>query len=218
MASRRNSALKIYVNGRVADGFYGLSKRVGQTVSRMSVASQRAQASLARRVQPLTKSEVRKVYGIKASALTSRMRLETGTRKQSDYLSIWASTRKLPLIDFGGSWGGRRTPGAVASILAGARKTYGGAFIATVGWRGTSGGAVKDGTSSRNIYVRSQGPDGRRVGRGPLRMLKGPSVFEMIATQGSGRGLPVAATILPQLQDYYVSELTRQIALVLRDG
>jgi len=109
MASRRNSALKIYVNGRVADGFYGLSKRVGQTVSRMSVASQRAQASLARRVQPLTKREVRKVYGIKASALTSRMRLETGTRKQSDYLSIWASTRKLPLIDFGGSWGGRRT-------------------------------------------------------------------------------------------------------------
>jgi hypothetical protein len=216
--NRRNSAVKLYVNGSTANSLYGLSRRVGQTVSRMSTASSRAQASLARRVQPVTKREVRKVYGIKASALNSRMRLENGTRKKGDFISVWASTRRLPLIDFGGRWGGVKTPGAVASILAGSRKTYAHAFAATVGWRGASGGGVKEGTARRNLYVRSTGADGRRVGRGPLRMLKGPSVFEMIATSSTGRSAPVASVILPILQDYYVSELTRQIALELRRG
>lgn len=219
MASRRNSAVKIYVNGSTANNLYGLAKRVGQQVSRMSTASARAQASLARRVQPETKREIRKVYGVKAGELSNRMRLETGRRGGDDYLSIWASTRKISLIAFGGRWGGRKTPGAVASILLGGRKTYDSAFIATVGWRGSSGGAVKDGTSSRNIYVRSRGPDGRRVGRGPLKRLKGPSVFEMITTAPKAHSADtVARRVLPALQDYYVSELTRQIALELRRG
>ncbi|MEO5811547.1 MAG: hypothetical protein ABIU96_03925 [Rhodanobacter sp.] len=217
MASRRNSAVKIYVNGKTANDLYGLSRRIGQQVSRVSVASQRAQASLARKLQPVAKREIRNVYGVKAGMLNDRMRLDSGTRKNSDYISLWASTRKLPLIVFGGTWRGVKSPGAVASILLGSSKTYAHAFIATVGWRGASGGAIKDGTSNRNIYVRSMGPDGQLVGRGPLRQLKGPSVFEMIATTSSGHdSKTVAAVIVPQLQEFYTVELARQMALELR--
>lgn len=219
MASRRNSAVKIYVNGSTANDLYGLSRRVGQQVSRMSVASQRAQASLARRVQPVTKREIRAVYGIKASLLNDKMRLETGRRGGSDYLSVWASTRKISLIEFSGRWRGVKSPGATASILLGTSKTYTSAFIASVGWRGSRGGAVKADTVSRAIYVRKRGPDGRRAGRGPLQRLYGPSVYEMIGTSRTPHGADtVRATILPQLQDYYVSELSRQIALELRRG
>jgi hypothetical protein len=219
MASRRNSALKIYVNGSTANDLYGLSKRVGRTVSRMSVAMQRAQASLARKVQPLAKAEIRKVYGVKASLLNDKLRLVTGTRRDSDYISLWASTRKISLISFGGRWGGVKTAGATASILLGASKTYGSAFIARVGWRGASGGAVKSDTASSNIYVRSRGPDGKRVGRGPLRRLYGPSVYDMIRTSPKAHSADtVSAAITPQLESYYVSELSRQAALELRRG
>lgn len=219
MGSRRNSAAKIYVNGSTADSLYGLSKRVGQTVSRMSRASQRAQASLVRKVQPVAKREIRKVYGIAATQLNNRMSLDTGRRGQSDYISLQASTRKISLVAFGGKWGGVKTPGAVASILLGTRKTYAQAFMASVGWRGSSGASVKADTVSTNIYVRSRGPDGKRVGRGPLRRLYGPSVFEMITTAPKAHsGDMVASRVVPQLQEFYVSELTRQIALELRNG
>lgn len=219
MSNRRNSSLKIYVNGSTANDLYGLAKRVGQQVSRMSVASNRAQKTLARRVQPLAKREIRKVYGVKASLLNGRMRLESGARTGGDFVSLWASTRKVSLLEFGGRWRGMKSPGATASILLGTSKTYDSAFIATVGWRGASGGAVKADTASRAIYVRKRGPDGRRFGRGPLKRLYGPSVFEMIGTSPKAHSRDtVRAAIVPQLESFYVSELSRQIALELRRG
>lgn len=217
--NRRNSALKIYVNGRTADDLYGMSKRVGRTVSRMSTAMQRAQASLARKVQPVAKAEIRKVYAVKPSLLNDKLKLQTGARAKGDFISLWASTRKISLIEFGGRWAGMKSSGATAGILVGASKTYAGAFIARVGWRGSSGAGVKAGTASRNIYVRSIGPDGRRAGRGPLRRLNGPSVYEMIRTSPKMHSAQtVANAITPQLQSYYISELTRQAALELRRG
>lgn len=219
MYNRRNSSLKVYVNGSTANDLYGLAKRVGRQVSRMSVASQRAQASLARRVQPLAKREIRNVYGVKPSILNGRMRLESGARGKGDFLSLWASTRKVSLLDFGGRWRGLKSPGATASILLGTSKTYDSAFIANVGWRGASGGAVKSGTASRAIYVRQRGPDGKRFGRGPLKRLYGPSVYEMIGTSPKAHSRDtVRAAIVPQLEDFYVTELTRQLALELRRG
>lgn len=218
MATRRNASAKIYINGQVANGLYGLAKRVGSTVSRYSQASQRAQSSLARKVQPAAKAELRKVYSVKASDLNNRMKLESGTRKKSDYVSLWASSRKISLIAFGGRWGGTRTAGATAAIMQGQRKTYGHAFIAQVGWRGSSGKSVKANTLARGIYVRSNGPNGKPVGRGPLRRLYGPSVFDMVATSPRGGSDSVRNTIIPQLESYYVSELRRQIALELRRG
>jgi hypothetical protein len=217
--NRRNSAVKIYVNGSTANDLYGLAKRVGQQVSRMSSASQRAQSSLARKVQPVAKREIRNVYGVKAGILNGRMRLETGTRGKGDFLSLWASTRKVSLLEFGGRWRGVKTPGATASILLGTSKTYDSAFIANVGWRGGSGQAVKADTVSRAIYVRKRGPDGKRFGRGPLKRLYGPSVFEMIGTSPKAHSADtVRAAIVPQLENFYVTELSRQIALELRRG
>jgi hypothetical protein len=207
MASRRNSAVKIYVNGSTANDLYGLAKRVGQQVPRLSVASQRAQASLARKVQPVAKREIRNIYGVKASVLNNKLKLETGARKNSDYISLWASTRKISLMEFSAKWRGVKTPGATASILLGTSKTYDAAFIATLGSQGKPA-----------VYVRSRGPDGKRAGRGPLRRLYGPSVFEMIGTSPNGGSNTVRNTITPKLQDFYVTELTRQIALELRRG
>jgi hypothetical protein len=219
MASRRNSAVKIYLNGSTADSLYGLSKRVGERVSRVSSASQRAQVSLARKVQPVAKAAIRKVYNIGSSLLNDKLKLETGKRNNSDYLSLWASTRKVSLIEFGGRWGGPSTPGATASILLGTSKTYDSAFIANIGWRGASGASAKADTVSRGIYVRKQGPGGKRVGRGPVKRLYGPSVFEMITTSPKAHSAEtVSSTIVPQLQSYYVTELARQLALELRRG
>jgi hypothetical protein len=222
MASRRNSAVKIYVNGRVADDLYGLSKRIGAQVSRMSTAARRAQSSLSRKVQPVATRVVRTAYNIKATDLRARLKLATGLRAKGDFISLQASTRRISLIAFGGQWGGRTTAGATASILLGQRKTYSEAFIASVGWRGTSGRAVKTDTVSRNIYVRSRGPDGKRVGRGPLKRLYGPSAFEMLVPSpvggSSGAAGKVRAAILDELHGFYVSELSRQIALELRRG
>lgn len=219
MYNRRNSSLKVYVNGSAANDLYGLAKRVGQQVSRMSAASDRAQKTLARRAQPMAKREIRKVYGVKASLLNGRMRLESSARTKGDFISLWASTRKVSLLEFGGRWRGLKSPGATASILLGTSKTYDSAFIANVGWRGASGGAVKADTVSRGIYVRKRGPDGRRFGRGPLKRLYGPSVFEMIGTSPKAHSRDtVRAAIVPQLESFYVSELSRQIALELRRG
>lgn len=216
--NRRNSAFKVYVNGSAANDLYGLARRVGQQVSRMSAASQRAQASLARRVQPTTKREIRKVYGVKSSILSGRMRLESGARGKGDFVSLWASARKISLLEFGGRWRGVKSPGATASILLGSNKTYTSAFVAAVGWRGASGG-VKADTVSSGIYVRQRGPDGKRFGRGPLRRLYGPSVFEMIASSPKAHSTAtVRAAIVPQLEDFYVSELSRLIAVELRRG
>ena len=219
MASRRNSAFKIYVNGKAADDLYGLSRRVGQTVSRFSVASQRARASLVRKVQPVAKREIRAVYAIKSSLLNDRMRLENGRRGKGDFISLWASTRRISLLEFAGRWTGAKSVGATASILVGKRKTYPGAFIADVGWRGASGSGVKADTVRAGIYVRSRGPDGKRVGRGPLKRLYGPSVFEMInPSLADHTAKSVRNVIVPQLESFYVTELARQVALELRRG
>ncbi len=154
----RNASFKIYVNGRAADSLYGLSKRVGERVSRFSTASQRAQAGLVRKLQPVTKAAIRDYYTVKPSELNNRFKVLTGSRVKGDFVALWASTRRISLIAFAGRWGGPKTPGAVASILLGKPKTYDSAFIASIGWRGVSGASVKADTVHRGIYVRSRGP------------------------------------------------------------
>lgn len=220
LSHRRNSAVKLFVNGKSADDLYGLSKRIGQRVSKYSLAAQRAQASLARRVQPMAKREIRQVYGIKASLLNGTLSLYNGLRRKGDYIALQASLRRMPLSSFGGAWGGRATPGATASVLLGQRKVYASAFIANVGWRGASGGAVKGGTSSKAIYVRTRGVDGKRVARGPLKRLYGPSVFEMLSSgaHDNAASRRVRGAVVSGLETYYVGELARQIALEARRG
>lgn len=217
--SRKNSAVKIYVNGRNADGFYELSRQIGQHIDRTSRAHQRAVASLIRKVQPVSTKAIRDVFNIKAATVRGRTKVTQGARAKGDFVSLWASARKISLVEFGGRWAGVKSSGATAAIRKGQRKTYAHAFIANVGWRGVSGKSIKQDTVHRGIYVRRRGPNGKPVGRGPLVRLYGPSVFEMVSYSGSMHSADsVRNTIVPQLESFYTTELTRQIALELRRG
>lgn len=220
LSHRRNSAAKLFVNGKRADGLRDLTNKIGKRVSRYSTAAERAKSSLARRFQPTAKREIRKEYGVKQATLNKRMAVASGIRQKGDYVSLQASVRRISLLEFGGKWGGRETPGATASIVLGGSKTYRGAFVASVGWRGSSGKAVKGGTATKAIYARSMGANGRRAGRGPLVRLYGPSVFEMLSpgSHTNSPALRVRTAVISQLESFHVTELARQISLELRRG
>jgi|GEM_PF-699996 len=204
MATRfRSQAAKLTVNGKAPTGSNALGRRVAERVARYSTASGRAQVSTARRVQPLSKREIRSVYNVKSSALGKTMQLDS-TKADGGSIVLRASKRRLPLIAFDGTWGGRSTPGATASILLGARRTYNSAFIATA--RG-----------QRAIFVRERGAGGKRPDRAPVRRLYGPSVFDMLAVS-SDAGSPanrIRGRVVSQLESFYVTELARQIRLEL---
>lgn len=217
MASRRNTALKYYVSGRLAKDLHGLTDLAGGVLDAFDAAVIRARVGLARRAEPAAKRNVRAVYGVKAGALAKKFRIDQGTRGKrdsSELISIWASSRGISLIEFNGVWRGRKSAGAVAQIVRGQSKTYGSAFIANVGWRGSSGGAVKADTASRGIYVRSfNRSSGRRHGRGPLRLLRGPSPFEMLSGIDYEASRKVRDATLSELTTFYLAELRRQFKL-----
>lgn len=199
-SSRKNSALKIFTTGKSADGLHGLAKRVGGIVDAYSVATQRAAAGVRRKVVPIAKRHMLDRFNVRSSLLSDRIRVEGGYKKTGDYISLWASTRQLPLIAFGGKWGGIKTPGATAAIQVSAgAKIYDHAFIASV-------------KGLKSIRVRSF-KNGKRAGRGPLRILRGPSPYEMIVP-GDRPGL--AGKITQELVDFYVAELIRQRRLEAR--
>ncbi len=135
--------------------------------------------------------------------------MKGGQGDRDELISIWASTRKFPLMDFGGRWrgparrkSGRFAPGASAEIVRGQRKTYDSAFIATIQGR-------------RAIRVRSFDSGlQKRAGRGPVHMLRGPSPFEMLSGVG-GYPASVAArdATVNELQVFYLGELRRQFKL-----
>jgi hypothetical protein len=202
--ARRNSAIKFYVNGRRAQRLDGLSDLAGNALSAYDTAVTRATVGLQRRALPLVSRSVRQSYNIKAGALSGKYRVETGTAgrrgERSDFISIWASARKIPLTDFGGRWAGRRSAGATAAIERGGTKTYEGAFIATVKGR-------------RAIRVRQFESTGRRAPRGPLRMLRGPSPFEMLAGTDHDASQSTKRAVMSELRVFYSTELRRQFKL-----
>jgi hypothetical protein len=198
--SRRNSGLKFYVDGQRAKSLHGLVDPLDRTLSAYETATVRAVSSLKRRAEPAAKRVVRSLYNVKAGDLSGKFRIEDGVSgrggDRSGFISIWASTRRMPLIAFGGRWGGRKTPGATAAITSDASKTYGSSFIATV--RGL-----------RSIRVR-QFVGGKRAGRGPLRILRGPSPFEMISGLDHHASRDVKSGIVTELRAFYLGELRRQ--------
>ena len=72
MASRRNSALKLYLNGQRAKDLHGLTDLAGNMLDALDTAVIRARVGLARRAEPAAKRNVRAVYGINAGSLTDR--------------------------------------------------------------------------------------------------------------------------------------------------
>jgi len=207
MAARtRSQAAKLTVNGKAPTGANALGRRVAERLARYSTAAGRTKASLARRVQPTGKREIRSVYNLKASALNTSMKLDSG-RSADGAIVLRASTRRLPLIVFSGAWSGRTSPGATASILLGQRKTYTSAFIASA-------------HGQRAVFVRERSASGRRPSRAPLRKLYGPSVFDMLAVSPNtdSPANRVRDRVISQLESFYVTELARQIRLDLTRG
>lgn len=211
MPSRRrnaNNALTYYLNGRKAKDLEGLTDIAGNVLSAFDTAVQRAMVGAKRRALPATKRAIRENFGIKASALSDRYRVVSGARgrvarNRSELLTIWASTRKIPLLEFQGRWGGPNSKGAVASILKGKSKTYEGAFRTTIQGRDA-------------IRVRQwDSGTGKRHGRGPVRMLYGPSAFEMLVPLNSADSASQSSRdgVMQEISDYYRGELHRQFKL-----
>jgi hypothetical protein len=174
----------------------------GFSEEQLQRAAMRARVSLVRKVQPTAKRNIRSRYGVRASALNDKFKTVEGRSRGGDpYLGIWASSRKINLIEFNGRWRGRRSQGATAAIRVGEVKTYVSAFIGTV-------------QGVRGIRVRSfeKGASGKRVGRGPLRMLRGPSPLEMLLGDDMTNGAAVSGELLT----IYQAEIERQLKLVRR--
>ncbi len=200
-----NSALKFYVSGQRAKDLEGLTDLAGRVLQTYDTAVMRATIGLKRRALPMVSRAVRGQYNIKAGTLSGRYRAEEyvrGKRNGGDGLiSIWASTRKIPLLEFSGRWSGRRSQGASAEIERGQRKTYDSAFIATIRGR-------------RAIRVRGFNRDTqRRHGRGPVRMLYGPSPFEMLSGLDHRGSRAARDEVLSELTVFYTAELRRQFRL-----
>jgi len=207
--SSRNRAVSVYYNGQTANSLYQLADRVGRAVSRFGEAELRARAGLKRRMLPAARREIRKHFNVRNSLLVDSMRVQEHNTRKGDALAIWASARRISLIEFGGRWRGpaRKRNGkgfaapATAMVVKQGRQQYQGAFIATIRGR-------------RAIRVRTYSGEGKRVHRGPVRMLYGPSPLYMmrptdhhsLVSRSAG---DVRKTVVGEMQDFYVSELHR---------
>lgn len=201
--SRRNTALKFYINGERANSLHGMTDAAGRLLSAFDTSVIRATVSTQRKAVAMANRAVRDQYGVKLAALAQKFRADLhsgGTRGRGDYISLWASTRGIPLLEFGGRWTGPRSKGATASIEKGRSKTYDSAFIAVIQGR-------------RAIRVRSHDGTGRRFARGPVRMLYGPSPFEMISGLDHRGSRAARDALLSTLRTFYLSELHRQFKL-----
>jgi hypothetical protein len=198
----------MFTNGQRANNQYALADRVGQIVKRTDQAARRAAASTSRKASPIAKSLVTQHYSIRPGKLTDKVK----TRIDGQTLHVDASVRRFPLIDFAGKWGGRRTEGATASIMSGETVTYRGAFIAVV--RGL-----------KSIRMRKT-RGGKRVPRGPLQILRGRSMYQMITgivadQNGNVTGrvdFGIQDALKSRLIDYYVSEIKRLYRVAAGDN
>ncbi len=202
-ARSRNFSLRFTVNGKDAANLAELAGIPDRILSRFNTAVDRSVAGVKRRAGPAANREIRAGYNVRAGLLRGKVEARSGRGRNGDSIALWASTRRLPLIEFGGRWRGPRSPGATAAIARGRQRTYRGAFIATV--QGRTGIRV------RKINRAS----GKRYGRGPLQMLRGPSVFEMLSgIDGNGPSVNVGRAVLAELTDFYVAELRRQYRIL----
>lgn len=188
--------------GRTSAGTLARFAALVDGVSKTAIAKADARsiASVRRRFEPAAKRAIREVYTVRASDLSGRFTVRSGLGEEGEYLSLNASTKKLPLIGFGGRWGGRKTAGATAGIQVGMRKVYASAFIARIG-------------GQRRMVVRqfsrdATAPSGRD-GRRKLRTLTGASAFQMVM----GEGEVVAKRLAREMNLYRNTELIRQLAL-----
>lgn len=172
----------------------------GVSEKSIRLADKRALSNIRRRFEPAAKRAVREVYTVRAGDLAGKFQIRPGSDGEGEYLALHASPRKLPLILFGGRWGGRKTKGATAQIQRRGRKVYASAFIAMVG-------------GQRRLVVRQYSRDATtpsgRDPRNKLRSLTGPSPWQMVM----GEGEVVASGLAREMTQYRRDELLRQLEL-----
>lgn len=190
IAARMNAAALARLSAEVN----GLSRTA------IAKADGKAIATVRKRFGPAASRAIRDVYNVRASDLKGRFTVRSGMDENGEYLSLHASTKALPLIGFGGRWGGRKTVGATASIQKEKRKTYASAFIAKVGGQRR--------LVARQFSRDATAPSGRD-GRRKLRTLTGPSAYQMVM----GEGEVTAARLAREMNEFRGTELIRQLQL-----
>ncbi len=161
-----------------------------QTAAQARQTTQRVQGTLARRLPVEARRDMQREYALPARRLTEGLR----TRREAEAVVLVGSKRGIGLIEFGGRWGGAKTPGASARVFASeAAHNYGGTFIARL--RG----------GGRQIVSRAI-VNGKRAGRLPIGTLYGPSVAQMLRKSGRAE----------RLADFAQATLAAEIARLLR--
>lgn len=207
--SSRNRAVTLYHNGKAGSGFRDVAERFGQTASRLGEAENKARIGLIRRTLPAARRVIRSRFNVRAAQLMDTLRVEEHNSGKGDAVAIWASARRISLIEFDGRWrgparskGGTFSAPATAEVVRGEREAVPGAFISTIKGR-------------RAIRVRTYGNNGRRVHRGPVRMLYGPSPLFMLRpsehqTSASRAARDARDAVLEEMRGFYSTELARQ--------
>lgn len=207
--THRNRVLKIRTAGKYANDQYGLAAQLQRAVKKADKAKIRAVAGLKRRALPAAKRLVTQNYGIPKSKIKDRVRVRTTPVT----LSVDASQLRFALSEFGGKWGGPKTPGATAAVVRGERKTYQHAFIRPGRLRGSE---------AQLIYTRTgryaTQKHGRYAGkrREVIAVNRGPSTKDMLTghrPDGVVVGADLRTPLGHELIDYYISELHRLYAL-----
>lgn len=177
----------------------------GYSERSLEQAGSRTLAGARRRFEPAAKRVIRTTYNIKAGDLSGKFRVLTGLDTDGEYIALEANTKGVPLIRFGGRWGGRArlngrwAQAASAQVRRGGRKVYTSAFIATIG-------------GTRRMVARQLVRDGggKRDPRNRLRTLTGPSPFQMLEGDNDANARAVA----DEVNAFIARELPRQLRML----
>lgn len=178
-----------------------ISQLQGYSAQTIGKAAKLAASTTRNRLQPMAKRAIREDYGVRAGALSGKFRVMTGADSVGEFVALGASTKRIPLIDFGGRWGGKArssrgtwAQSATAAVQVGRRKVYQSAFIRTVG-------------GSRQVLERQiNRATGKRDPRSRLRRLMGPSPFVMIEGPNG-----TAEKLRNEAIEFHAGEFRRQL-------
>lgn len=159
----------------------------------------RTVATLRRRLGTETRKFVSEQFGIGVQAIGRRVT----TSSDANSVSVYGTTGKVPLGEFGGRYGGRLTAGATAQILRdGSRQTYKSAFI------------IK---GRKTILARKLLAGGKRAARFPLVRLHGPTVESMVLGGGAFANADTPAVRASKVAgEIFDAEIDRLIAVELK--
>lgn len=217
--NRFSRSIKLATNGKLANRQYGLESRVGAAVKRGDKLQKEVAVSTARRMMSFAREGISTTFNIPRKKLDKRLFTEiTGA---SIFLHAWKT--RYPLMEFGAKWKGPKSPGVTVNIIRGTPMTINSAFMNTVG-------KAKYGNDRQAVRIRPF-KGNKRVGRGPLEMLYGPSPRDMLrgdelVAQGKGNQQRSQDTLLKlrnlgsdaprfkvteRARDFHVAELQRRL-------